>query len=105
VAAGVRSRRAGPRLTRRRLAGGRPGRDPGGRAMNDQQLDISEHIAVVGMAGRFPGAANVDEYWANLAAGVESLTTFPADHPVDHVPTAGVVEDADRFDAAFFGCS
>src|SRR3954468_1853157 len=57
------------------------------------------------MAGRFPGAANVDQYWANLVAGVESLTVFPTDEPGDHVPTAGVVEDADHFDAAFFGCS
>src|SRR3954468_10547914 len=57
------------------------------------------------MAGRFPGAANVDQYWANLVAGVESLTVFPTDRPVDHVPTAGVVEGADLFDAAFFGCS
>ena len=69
------------------------------------ELDTSGHIAVVGMAGRFPGAANVDEYWANLVGGVESLTVFPTDDPVDHVPSAGVVEDADRFDAAFFGCS
>ena len=30
-------------------------------------------IAVVGMAGRFPGARNLEEFWANLRAGVESL--------------------------------
>ena len=73
--------------------------------MTDPELDAGEYIAVVGMAARFPGAANPDEYWANLIGGVESLTVFPTDQPVDHVPTAGVVEDADRFDAAFFGCS
>src|SRR5205085_282778 len=30
---------------------------------------------------------------------------FPTDEPLDYVPTAGVVEDTDCFDAAFFGCS
>ena len=33
-------------------------------------------IAVVGMAGRFAGARNIGEYWANLRDGVESLTRF-----------------------------
>ena len=35
-----------------------------------------EGIAVVGMAGRFPGAAGVDEFWSNLRAGVESIRRF-----------------------------
>ena len=30
-------------------------------------------IAIVGMAGRFPGARNVAEYWANIRDGVESI--------------------------------
>ncbi len=30
-------------------------------------------IAIVGMAGRFPGAASVDQFWANLRDGVESI--------------------------------
>ena len=59
--------------------------------MTDPELEAGEYIAVVGMAARFPGAANPDEYWANLIGGVESLTVFPTDQPVDHVPTAGVV--------------
>jgi phthiocerol/phenolphthiocerol synthesis type-I polyketide synthase E len=29
-------------------------------------------VAVIGMAGRFPGAANVGELWRNLRGGVES---------------------------------
>ena len=38
----------------------------------------NEHagIAIVGMAGRFPGAADVERFWENLAAGVESVTFF-----------------------------
>ena len=31
-----------------------------------------EGIAVIGMAGRFPGAESVEEFWANLVAGRES---------------------------------
>ena len=29
-------------------------------------------IAIIGMAGRFPGAKNLDHFWENLANGVES---------------------------------
>jgi amino acid adenylation domain-containing protein len=71
-------------------------------------------VAIVGMAGRFPGAASIDELWTNLLAGRESITRFSPDelsplvpaelraHP-RYVPARGVVADADRFDAAFFG--
>ena len=33
-------------------------------------------IAIIGMAGRFPGAANLDQYWRNLRDGVESISFF-----------------------------
>ena len=33
-------------------------------------------IAVVGMACRFPGACNTEEFWKNLSAGIESITRF-----------------------------
>ena len=72
-----------------------------------------EGIAIVGMAGRFPGAANIDEYWANLIAGRESITRFEPSQLDASIPAAlrahpryvaarGVLSDADRFDAAFF---
>ena len=38
-----------------------------------------EDIAVIGMACRFPGADNYDEYWNNLINGVDSVTEVPAD--------------------------
>ncbi len=71
-------------------------------------------IAIVGMAGRFPGAASIDELWANLLAGRESITRFAPEalsplvprelreHP-RYVRARGTLADADRFDAAFFG--
>jgi len=74
-------------------------------------------IAIIGMAGRFPGARNIEEYWRNLVGGVESITTFTREeleaagedpalvaHP-DYGPVARVVEDIEMFDASFFGYS
>jgi phthiocerol/phenolphthiocerol synthesis type-I polyketide synthase E len=65
-------------------------------------------VAVIGMAGRFPGAADVERFWENLRAGVHSITFFDAEEGETDpafVRAAGVVEDIDRFDAAFFGFS
>ncbi len=70
-------------------------------------------IAIIGMAGRFPGAGDIEELWRNVCDGVESLTTLTGEAleavPASlrkspyFVPVAGVVENSDRFDAAFFG--
>ena len=80
-------------------------------------LAMAEGIAVVGMAGRFPGAADLDEFWRNLRDGVESITFWSREElaaaGVDpalladprYVPAAGALADPDRFDAAFFGFS
>ena len=36
-------------------------------------------IAVIGLSGRFPGAADADRLWANLASGVCAITGVPED--------------------------
>jgi phthiocerol/phenolphthiocerol synthesis type-I polyketide synthase E len=71
----------------------------------------------VGLAGRLPGAATVEAFWANQRDGVESVAILSEAELLsagvdpalvadpDYVRAAGVVEDADRFDAAFFGYS
>ncbi|WP_240351255.1 SDR family NAD(P)-dependent oxidoreductase [Streptomyces olivoreticuli] len=69
-------------------------------------------IAVVGAAGRFPGAPDLDTYWANLAEGKDSVTDFPAHRhgaayarvvaDADFPKRAGVLDGADGFDAGFF---
>ncbi|HTA30464.1 MAG TPA: polyketide synthase, partial [Candidatus Cybelea sp.] len=71
-------------------------------------------VAIIGMAGRFPGAKNIDEFWRNLCEGVEAISTFtdeelaaagveaPINNP-NYVKARGVLEQADLFDAAFFG--
>ncbi|MGZ0231249.1 beta-ketoacyl synthase N-terminal-like domain-containing protein [Streptomyces sp. CPS1] len=74
-------------------------------------------VAVVGMACRFPGARDVDQYWANLVRGDSALTRaddaeltaagVPEEvrrHP-DHVPVAGRLDGFDLFDAEYFGIS
>jgi acyl transferase domain-containing protein len=72
-------------------------------------------IAIVGMAGRFPGANNIDAFWRNLRDGVESITAFsdeeilaegvnPAElHDPAYVRAGGALDGVDLFDAAFFG--
>src|SRR4051812_32618069 len=74
-------------------------------------------IAIIGLACRFPGAADEQQFWDNLAAGVESITAFSdADllsagidpalvaNP-DYVKASPVLDDYDGFDAALFGYS
>ncbi len=75
-----------------------------------------QDIAVVGIACRFPGANNLDEYWDNLVNGRESISFFSdaelsaevsaadRNHP-NYVKAKGIVEDCDQFDAAFFSVS
>ncbi|MET9504288.1 type I polyketide synthase [Streptomyces sp. NPDC006622] len=77
--------------------------------------DAMEPIAVVGLAGRLPGAPTIEAFWRNQRDGVESVSRFSTQqladagwpkemvaHP-DYVPAAAVIEDADHFDAEFFG--
>jgi acyl transferase domain-containing protein/acyl carrier protein len=65
----------------------------------------ADAIAIIGMAGRFPGAANVDALWELLRAGQEGLTRrdAPAGSDPHLVPVSGEIADHDCFDAAFFG--
>ncbi|MBN8229301.1 amino acid adenylation domain-containing protein [Corallococcus macrosporus] len=77
----------------------------------------SEHIAVIGSAGRFPGAPSVDALWTLLVEGREGLSRFSReallaagedpqllDDPA-YVRASGLLEDVESFDAAFFGYS
>ncbi|MGZ4032675.1 MAG: beta-ketoacyl synthase N-terminal-like domain-containing protein, partial [Tumebacillaceae bacterium] len=72
-------------------------------------------IAIVGMAGRFPGANSVEEFWNNLVSGVESVTDLSDDEllaaGVDpmvlndprYVKRKGKLDGVEMFDAPFFG--
>jgi acyl transferase domain-containing protein/acyl carrier protein len=73
-------------------------------------------IAVIGMAGRFPGAKNIEEFWNNLKNGVHSIS-FLTDEEIkesgidSQLPEnsnyvrckGGILEEPQYFDAPFFG--
>ncbi len=72
-------------------------------------------LAIVGMAGRFPGAGTLDEFWANLREGRDSLSRFNHEtlrakgvpeavigHP-NWVSAGQVLDGVDQFDPLFWG--
>lgn len=82
---------------------------------NDKGLPSSQDIAIIGMAGRFPKAKNIDALWENLMNGVEGIRFFTPEELTqtepdlnelitnpDYVPAAGTLADIDQFDARFF---
>ena len=85
------------------------------RSGNQPQRD-QEPIAIIAMAGRFPGASDVERFWSNLCEGLDSITFFQ-DSELDpalppqvtsdpcYVKARGVIDGVDMFDAAFFGIS
>ncbi|HEU4728934.1 MAG TPA: beta-ketoacyl synthase N-terminal-like domain-containing protein [Kofleriaceae bacterium] len=83
--------------------------------MTDARSDRA--VAVVGLAGRFPGAGSVDRLWHNLLARVDGVRRFSReeleaageltallDDP-DYVPVKGVLDGIEQFDARFFDYS
>jgi acyl transferase domain-containing protein len=72
-------------------------------------------IAIVGMAGRFPGAPDIETLWRNLAAGITSIRPLADDELRDarvdsrlladpqYIKVGAPIDDVDCFDARFFG--
>ncbi|MFC2145729.1 beta-ketoacyl synthase N-terminal-like domain-containing protein [Acidobacteriota bacterium] len=85
--------------------------------MNEKESEMSTtglEIAVIGMAGRFPGAKNIDEFWTNLIEGRETIA-FYGDEELKksgvssqlinnpaYVNAYGWLEDIEFFDSSFF---
>lgn len=77
-------------------------------------FDDSDDVAIIGMAGRFPGAKDVEEFWRNLRDGVESIRFFSDDELIDagvepsllsdpnYVKAKGALDGVGLFDASFF---
>lgn len=74
----------------------------------------SHDIAIIGMAGRFPGADTVDAFWQLLQDGTESISRFRPEeldasldeattNAPNYVAARGVISGAKQFDADFFG--
>ncbi|MCL6589227.1 MAG: SDR family NAD(P)-dependent oxidoreductase [Firmicutes bacterium] len=88
-----------------------------------------KEIAIIGVSGKFPKAANLDQYWENIAGGVECIGYFPENRrqecedfcarskyvqfltgieptpnpgPDNPYVKGGYLEEIDKFDAAFF---
>ncbi|KGT96180.1 polyketide synthase, partial [Dickeya fangzhongdai] len=78
-----------------------------------------DDIAVIGLSGRYPGAGNVDEFWANLTGGVDSVTDIPLsrwDYHQHYSPErgpknkvyskwGGFIDGIDQFDSQYFNIS
>ncbi|RKN05081.1 short-chain dehydrogenase [Streptomyces radicis] len=77
------------------------------------EVENDAAVAVVGMAGRFPGADDVGELWRNLLAGASGLREITdaelaaagADLGPGHVRVGGPVAGIEEFDAVAFGLS
>ena len=79
--------------------------------------DRGNAIAVIAMAGRFPGARDIETFWDNLRNGVESVRFFTDDElraagipeqlltNPKFVKAKAILDDVDLFDARFFGYS
>ncbi|WP_394834886.1 type I polyketide synthase [Pendulispora rubella] len=73
-------------------------------------------LAIVGMAGRFPGASTLERFWENIRGGVDCVRDLTdaelhaagagdaMRHP-KYVRAASFLEDIETFDADFFGFS
>ncbi|UPG92083.1 amino acid adenylation domain-containing protein [Luteibacter aegosomaticola] len=94
------------RATRQALAGRLASGAPAG----------GEPVAIIAMAGRFPGAPDVEAFWDNLCEGRESIRFFTPEELDPAVPASdrddpgyvfarGIVDNAGDFDAPFFGMS
>jgi len=94
-----------------------PVRGPASLAVHPQDADLAggRDVAIVGMSGRFPRAANVDEFWRNLAAGIDAIRPPKSEDRAsarfgpdvlrnpDYVESAYYLDDVKLFDAEFFG--
>ncbi|MDH6068005.1 SDR family NAD(P)-dependent oxidoreductase [Chrysosporum ovalisporum APH033B] len=80
-----------------------------------KQSGDSNDIAIISVAGRFPGAETIEQFWHNLCNGVESITLFSDDELEQTLPelfnnpayvkAGAVLEGVELFDATFFGYS
>ncbi|MEK3775411.1 SDR family NAD(P)-dependent oxidoreductase [Paenibacillus sp. FSL K6-4396] len=85
----------------------------------DTAVDTQQDIAIIGVAGRYPGARNIHEFWENLRSGTDSITEIPPERwdqeqvydPAPGTPGktygrwGGFLDGVDEFDPLFFQIS
>lgn len=82
--------------------------------IRDEAAPLLEGVAIIGMAGRFPGAGSVAEFWRNQLAGTEAISHFRVEElevsgarelsaRATYVRARSILADIDLFDAEFFG--
>jgi len=82
--------------------------------INNENTYTGLEIAVIGAAGRFPGAKDLSEFWKNLKNGVESISFFSDEelkqsdidtqliNDPQYIKAKGILEDIQYFDSSFF---
>ena len=80
-------------------------------------MEVQDDIAIIGMAGEFPGAPNLQTFWENLVQAKNVITAIPTQRPSrdaffatdalvdERIQWGGFIQQMDHFDAAFFGVS
>src|SRR5436309_6377048 len=110
-----------PEISQREISQRLAKLSPAKRQLLEQRLKenarVAEPVAVVGMACRFPGAANLQEFWRLISQGIDATGEIPSSRwNVDEffdptgeetgkmsVKWAGLVAGEDQFDPMFFG--
>ncbi len=81
----------------------------------ETRISYDTALAIIGVAGRFPGASTIDAFWKNLQAGVKSIRHFSEQELLaagvppevlkapNYVRSGTLLEEAEYFDADFFG--
>ncbi|MFE5538173.1 polyketide synthase [Streptomyces sp. NPDC056492] len=82
-------------------SGGRAEPGPGGAGVGRDGLPVGEAIAVVGMAGRYPGAPDLAAFWRQVRDGHDSASTPPPGRPGEEL--GHYLERVQDFDPEFFG--
>ncbi|MFM7717516.1 MAG: beta-ketoacyl synthase N-terminal-like domain-containing protein, partial [Microcystis sp.] len=86
------------------------------RAENRSRRHNQTHdIAIIGMAGQFPGAKNLTTFWENLKNGIETISFFSEEelqesgvsselfNQPNYVRARPILEQVEYFDSEFFG--
>ena len=84
-----------------------------------QDIQQTQDIAIIGVAGRYPLSPDLETFWENLAQGKNCITEIPASHwdynlyfdpepantPKTYSKWGGFLADVDKFDPLFFNIS